>query len=159
MHGRSIALAALIAALPLLGCEQEYEVLDLAGGDGELRFNLEFTNETDVDLDLHVITPLGEEIYYADEEDSTGGELDVDCLCGSCPQGPSENIFWEYGGNAEPGTYQVSVVYYTSCDFFSGPASEYTLRFLESGQVVETVTGTMANYEPAHEFTHAYGSE
>lgn len=142
----------------LAGCTSDYEVLDLVGGDGELRFNLQFTNEYEVDLDLHVLTPLGEEIYYADKEDSTGGQLDVDCLCGDCPQGPNENIFWSFDSVPPSGNYTVSVVYYSACPLdFQRHASDYTLRFLRGGVVTDTFTGTLDDYFQEDPYSYTYG--
>jgi len=155
MHRTHAALVVLLTAL--VGCTSENEIIDLVGGDGELRFNLQFTNEANVDLDLHVITPQGEEIYYVDMEDSTGGELDVDCLCFDCPNGPNENIYWRYGIGAESGTYRVSVVYYGQCGFdFPPPTSDYTLRFLEGGTILQTYTGTLGYVDEEDAYSHVY---
>jgi hypothetical protein len=149
--------AILAVLVTLAGCKQEHEILQLVGGSGDLRFNLVFTNEANVDLDLHVVTPGGEEIWYAEMEDTTGGELDVDCLCTECPNGPNENIFWDYGIGAVSGTYQVSVVYYGQCGFdFPSPASDYTLRFLEGETVIETHTGTLQNFDQTDAYTYDY---
>lgn len=136
-----------------VGCKQDQGFISLVGGDGELRFNLQFTNEELVDLDLHVWTPLSEEIYYAESEDSSGGALDVDCFCNNCEQGPNENIFWPYGTTPPSGTYRVWVEYYGSCDF-SDTESTYTLRILEAGTVVETYTGTLDLFSTPTEYTH-----
>ncbi len=147
-----------IGVVLLGGCPSDYTVLDLVGGDGELRFNLQFTNESEVDLDLHVRTPGGFDIYYSDPVDPSGGELDVDCYCGDCPQGPNENIFWPQGSAAEAGTYSVSVEYFAPCGFdFPLPTSDYTLRILHAGAVVETYTGTLGDFGQRDVYSHVYG--
>ena len=154
---RKFAFGVLFAA----GCAPEYEVTGYVGGDGELRFNLVFTNEANVDLDLHVVTPADEEIDYATDTDSTGGALDVDCYCSNCDLGPNENIFWEYGAAATPGDYAVVVQYFGSCSddyyYYEEPEpSDYTLRLMESGTVLETHTGTLDAPGDVASYTHTY---
>jgi len=70
-------------------------------GSGELRFSLVWDHPGDVDL--HVRTPLGNEIYYGSLS-ADGGTLDHDDTSGTGP----ENIFW--GGAPPAGTYLVCVV-------------------------------------------------
>lgn len=145
--------ASLLFLLAATGCEQEFGYIDLAGEDGVLRFNLEFTNEANVDLDLHVVAPDGSHIYYAEKE-GAGGRLDVDCFCGegNCDNGPNENIFWDYSGEAPPGTYEVRVEYYGICDVAVEP-SEYTLRIMQSGRVVDEFLGALGYLETVS-YTH-----
>jgi len=112
----------------------------LVGQDGNPRFNLQFTNAENVDLDLYVQTPSGAIIYYANKS-ADEGTLDIDCLCSACPQGPNENIFWE-NGTAPSGTYTYWVKYYSSCTGGS-PSSDFTLRIIRNGSVLETKTGTL----------------
>jgi uncharacterized protein YfaP (DUF2135 family) len=128
----------------------------LAGKPGNPRFNLQFTNETNVDLDLYVQTPNGSKIYYSNQS-AQGGELDVDCLCGTCPNGPNENIFWQ-DGTAPGGTYKFWVKYYGSCGNNGNnyPPSTYTLRLLRNSQILETYTGTLStlnSISPMYTFT------
>ncbi len=61
------------------------------------------------DLDLHVVTPFGEEIYYGNKVADCGGELDVDRNAGGREtRKPIENIRWPKG-MARTGKYQVFV--------------------------------------------------
>ena len=56
-----------------------YEYLDVSlmqAGTGLLQVNLSWDQENDVDL--HLIDPTGEEIYYANPVSASGGQLDVD---------------------------------------------------------------------------------
>eukprot|EP00966_Prymnesium_polylepis_P057372 1328503-Prymnesium_polylepis.2 len=58
------------------------------------------------DLDLHVITPSGEEIFYSNKI-ADGGELDVDRNAGEpYTNAPVENVFFRV---APHGTYRVCV--------------------------------------------------
>ena len=96
------------------------------------------------DVDLHVVEPSGEELYYAHPVSATGGQLDVDSNAGCGIDGRQiENIRWP--GRAPGGTYTVRVDYWNSCgvgrtnylvtvtervttqtipDFFTGPGDE-----------------------------------
>ena len=74
-------------------------------GTGSLQVNLAWDTDN-TDIDLHVIEPGGEEIYFGDKRSNiTGGQLDRDDTDGYGP----ENIFWE---NAPDGEYKVFVHYY-----------------------------------------------
>jgi hypothetical protein len=63
------------------------------------------------DLDLHVITPSGEHIFYHDKQASCGGFLDVDMNIRGETTKPVENVRWAKG-KARKGTYQVYVQNY-----------------------------------------------
>lgn len=76
-------------------------------GDGRLRVSLAW--EVVSDFDLHVITPSGYEIYYAQPTHNTG-ELDVDDCIVQCRDNSGthvENVF--FGENAQRGEYRVFV--------------------------------------------------
>ena len=84
--------------------------LNRAGAQsGDVRVSLIWNNRNDVDL--HVFTPRGEEIYYARKKDSTGGMLDVDMNVYGETTKPVENIFWG-PGRAPQGRYRVVVQNY-----------------------------------------------
>jgi hypothetical protein len=84
-------------------------------GSGDVRVTLTWGDLND--LDLHVIDPSGEEIYYAHRESASGGTLDIDANpdCYNPTYTPVENIFWP-SGTAPFGTYTVKVNYYAHCD-------------------------------------------
>lgn len=84
-------------------CFNEYCV-----GAGTLRVSLAFS--VDADFDLHVLTPGGSEIYFANKE-ANGGKLDVDQCVVSCGTDPHvENIVFDE--TALAGEYTVWVVNY-----------------------------------------------
>jgi len=88
------------------GTEFSSRLTQAGAQSGDVRVSLIWNNRND--LDLHVITPRGEEIYYARSRDSTGGMLDVDMNVRGESTKPVENIFWGTGGTPE-GTYKVIV--------------------------------------------------
>ncbi|MDR0411376.1 MAG: VWA domain-containing protein [Treponema sp.] len=73
---------------------------------GDIRVSLSWENRND--LDLHVITPGQEHIYYGYKKDSSGGELDVDMNIRGESTEPIENIFWQEA-KAPAGMYRVFV--------------------------------------------------
>lgn len=89
------------------------EKVKSAGGrtDGELRVSLEWYNFDD--LDLHVVEPNGNKIYFSHKVSITGGELDVDMNAGGGrTREPVENIIWANPQKMAEGRYQVIVNQY-----------------------------------------------
>jgi hypothetical protein len=115
----------------------------IKGHPGNPRFNLQFTNSQNADLDLHVITPSGKEIFFGNRA-ADGGRLDIDCTCNNCPVGPNENIYWDLG-TAPHGVYQFWVQYYGACSGGSGAASSFTLRRINNQTIEATYNGTLVN--------------
>ncbi|MCR4559638.1 MAG: carboxypeptidase regulatory-like domain-containing protein [Bacteroidales bacterium] len=81
---------------------------DLKGQSGDLRVNLQWYTKTD--LDLHVIDPCGNEIYFSKRRASCGGgvgtlDLDANALFGTTSR-PQENIYWN---SPSKGTYTIKV--------------------------------------------------
>ena len=94
--------------------------------------------DTDADLDLHVIEPSGEEIYWEDPkgQPGLGGELDVDNTKGFGP----ENIYWlKDDGSGEkgagpPGEYKWFVVYWGGFGGLPKP-TRWKVRIKHDGEV------------------------
>lgn len=87
------------------------------------------------DLDLHVVDPLGEDIYYANPSSSTGGQLDVDSNAGCAIDGRQiENVRWS---RAPGGSYTVRVDNWDSCGV---ARSNYTVT-VKNGAAVNVFTG------------------
>lgn len=85
-----------------------------AGGkvDGYMRVSLSWFNRDD--LDLHVVTPSRNEIYFNTRQDSiTRGILDVDMNVHGESTDPVENITWNNKGYIESGKYKVFVTNFT----------------------------------------------
>jgi len=101
-------------------------------GVGALNVRLEWN--APVDLDLWVVDPCGNKIYWDHEQDtcnSSVGRLDLDNWCSNLVLGRPENIFWR---TAPPvGTYKVSVNLYGYCETASTAAVYYTVRWTVKG--------------------------
>ena len=103
---------------------------------GEIRFTLEW--EGDDDLDLHVITPGGFEIFYGNPSDpTTGGFLDVDETSETFVK-KVENIVIPSAGGTQVSDYDYFVVRFST---LGDEQDAYTLKAYEDGKLVDTITG------------------
>jgi len=111
----------------------------LKSGTGDVKVTLSFDRLHD--LDLHVVEPNGDEIFYDQSASSTGGQLDLDsgsrCMASSAN---AENVFWPPGG-APAGEYRVFVQNYQQC---SPGDITFTVR-VAYDSVVNTYTGTFSD--------------
>ncbi|HUS35076.1 MAG TPA: hypothetical protein VM680_06955 [Verrucomicrobiae bacterium] len=79
---------------------------------GDVQVSLEWKSVND--LDLHVIDPSGERIFYNHRQSQSGGQLDVDMNAGpNFTARPVENVYWPERG-APRGTYKVEVVHFAN---------------------------------------------
>ncbi|MBP5180931.1 MAG: hypothetical protein J6127_06565, partial [Clostridiales bacterium] len=110
-------------------------ILDSVGAlSGDITISL-FWNTED-DLDLHVSTPAGSEIYYGNR-DADGGHLDIDANTSSnMMDNPVENIYFE---SPASGTYTVWIKDYSDR---SDGVTSYTVR-VTVGDQSQTYTGTI----------------
>lgn len=107
-----------------------------AVGTGDVQVTLSWN--VDSDVDLHVVDPSGEEIYWAHRRAASGGELDLDSNAGCQIDGVrNENITWP-AGRAPRGQYTVRVDYWDSC---GASRTEYTVR-VNSGGAVRIFNGS-----------------
>jgi hypothetical protein len=110
-----------------------FDVLQVGTGDVQVTLGW----DTEADVDLHVIDPNGDEVYWANRTVPSGGELDLDSNAG-CSEGVSnENITWPEG-LAPRGTYIVRVDYWSNCGVES---TDYTV-LVNNGGNVEVFSGT-----------------
>src|SRR5262249_37284206 len=109
-----------------------------AGGSGNVQVNVSWDTATDVDL--HVVDPRNEEVYYGHTQSASGGSLDVDSNAGcSIDNKNSENIRW--GSSAPNGTYIVRVDYWSACSVTG--TTTYSVVVNNGGQVTR-FSGTFA---------------
>ena len=87
------------------------------GKSGDVHVSLIWQNRND--LDIHVIAPSGEEIFYGRKKSKCGGELDVDMNVRGESMQPVENIYWKRSG-APIGKYKVFVQNYGYNGEFTG---------------------------------------
>ena len=107
---------------------------DLNAGTGEITVSL-LWDSTD-DVDLHILTPDGSEIYYGNRS-TGGGELDIDANTSSnMMDNPVENIFFT---TPAAGTYTVWIEDYN--DRTDGPTN-YIVR-VTVGDQSQTFEGTI----------------
>jgi hypothetical protein len=107
-------------------------------GTGDVQVTLSWN--TAADVDLHVVDPSGEEIYYANTGAASGGQLDLDSNAACESDGPrNENITWPTNG-APNGTYRVLVDYWDNCDATS---TDYSVTVQRRGASPQTFTGTL----------------
>jgi hypothetical protein len=109
-------------------------------GTGDIQVTLRWDGPADIDLE--VVDPFGESIWFENPISVSGGELDVDANAG-CEEearNPVENIFWPVG-QAPEGPYEVYVYYFLECDG-SGP-TDYEVTVRVDGQVVDQIDGTL----------------
>jgi hypothetical protein len=100
-------------------------------GTGSLRVSLAFS--TDSDFDLHVRTPMGSEIYYANPT-ADGGYLDVDQCVTPCGVGHHvENVFFE---GSVSGRFDVFVV-----NFDGRGSGEFSIEVASAAFPTQTFTG------------------
>ncbi len=149
--GRSATDPVLVDNLSVDGgCEEEDPEQEvLLGRSGEVRVNIEW--DADVDLDLYVTNPCGQTFGYSEQTTATcqgsAGEWDYDDQGdGYRNDDPhAENIVWVE--NAPQGSYRVAL------NYFDGSVStNYTIRVFY-GEESRTYTGRIG---PADEGTRRY---
>lgn len=96
----------LIPLLDQLGGTYEMDPKLRRGMDADIRIVVEWTND-DADLDLHVIEPNGEEVFYGHQRSAMGGRISNDMIDGF---GPEEYVLT----NAPKGEFKVLMHGYSS---------------------------------------------
>lgn len=114
--------------------EHDVQLVDVITGDVQVTLSW----NSSADIDLYVVDPDDNEIFFGNREVANGGQLDLDSNAGCGSDGPrAENITW----NTTPphGTYTVRVNNWSSC----GEAStDWTITVRRRGQATQTFSGT-----------------
>ncbi len=120
------------------GTEMSARLRGASAKSGDVRVSLLWNNFND--LDLHVIDPFGEEIFYGRKRSQSLGELDVDMNAGGRQsEKPVENIYWPLG-KAPAGHYRVRVHMYANRERRNTP---FSVELLNKGEV-STFEGTVS---------------
>jgi hypothetical protein len=108
-------------------------------GTGDVQVTLRWEGEAD--LDLAVVDPAGEKVWFGSPQSGSGGILDVDAN-GNCEgvSSPVENIYWPKG-EAPPGEYSVLVTYFQACEH-TGPV-DYEVTITLDGDVMDVISAQM----------------
>jgi len=119
-----------------LGAYEEEPASIVEVGTGDVQVSVSW--DADSDVDLHVIDPAGDEVYYGQPEVPSGGTLDLDSNPSCAIDGVNnENITW---ADAPPGTYTVRLDYYAACGVES---TGYVVTVQRRGEPFETFDGEL----------------
>ncbi len=108
-------------------------------GTGRLQVSCSWDQLNDVDL--HLVEPNGEEIYYGNGSSSNGGDLDLDSNAACSNDGVNnENITYNDEAIIEDGEYIVRVDFWSNCNITS--ATNYNVTAYYEGELVAATFGT-----------------
>lgn len=151
VHWRNSAAKALGVFTLVDNKSEESKIVDLlntkGAKGGAVQVSLAWSNPND--LDLHVIDPTGQKVWWSNRSSKTGGKLDIDANVNYSANNttPVENIFWPEG-KAPKGRYKIIVDHYknhgqSGCQ----DPTPFTVR-LAVGGVTRLFRGEVANNDP-----------
>ncbi len=115
-------------------------------GTGDIQISVSWSDSSDVDL--HVVDPSNEELYFSHRTAVSGGTLDLDsnpaCAKNTLSDGTqaylsNENVVWPTG-KAVSGTYTVRLTYWSACGITAG--TDYLVTVARAGAVPQIFRGT-----------------
>lgn len=119
---------------------------------GDVQISLIWNNFND--LDLHVICPDGEKIYFGNRTSECGGELDVDMNVSPTSEEPVENVYWKEG-SAPEGEYKVFVNHYCNHALPNcGDPTSFKVA-IRIGSFIEEFSGKIT-YGSEEQFVHSF---
>lgn len=104
--------------------------LEREGADRDADMLVTLTWDGDADLDLHIVCPNGQRIYFG-SPNACGGRLDVDMNAGRISMEPVENIQFN---RPAPGPYRIEVDNYNPRSA-GNRAVPYRVRIVQDGRV------------------------
>lgn len=110
--------------------------------DSDLRVTLYWNNKSD--MDLHVLEPSGERIWYGDTgPTATSGQLDIDSNSNCRVERPNEpggieNVYWPNGVTAPVGEYTITTARYNACGL---PNATWVIEIWSGDELVLKQTG------------------
>ena len=108
----------------------------VVGFTGDVQVSVAWNAASDVDL--HVVDPRGEEIFYGNPASASGGQLDVDSNPACRLDGRQiENIRW--GTSAPGGWYTVRVDYWDAC----GVSATNYIVTVKNGSSIQRFSGAL----------------
>ncbi len=141
----NLGLTYAVGSAGALGAYSNSTVRVISVGTGDVQVSVSWSDSSDVDL--HVVDPSGEEIYYGNRTSVSGGELDLDsnAACSRDDDGSpagthfsNENIVWPSGAGAS-GTYTVRLAYWSACAV-SAP-TDWVVTVATAGGTPQIFTG------------------
>jgi hypothetical protein len=133
------------------GKELSKRLMASGAGSGDIQVSLAWNNGNDIDLMM--ICPSGELIFFGRKRSACGGRLDIDRnAAGPFDFAPVENIFWATG-TAPSGRFTVLVNHYANHG--SPDPTGYVVRVTVDGKSKES-RGTVRAFQPPsriHQFT------
>ena len=129
-----------------VGPQASQSIRFLQVGSGDIQISVSWTDSADVDL--HVIDPSGEEIFFGHKTSASGGTLDLDANAACSPNESSparvfysnENVVWPIG-QAPNGTYKVILDYWSDCGVAQ---TDWVATVQRQGAAPQIFTGTFA---------------
>lgn len=134
--GRFVLYFAAVDAAGTQGPPGTQSVQAIEVNTGDVQVSVSWN--VDSDLDLHVVDPAGEEIFYDHDTAASGGTLDLD----SNPECKldhvrNENAAWQH---APAGTYTVRVDLFSACDV---QPTAYVVTVQVAGAPIQVFPGTI----------------
>ena len=126
-----------------VGAYANQTVQFITAATGDIQVSVSWSDTSDVDL--HVIDPNGEEVYFGHRDAASGGHLDIDSNAACSDDGPpngfhknNENIVWPVG-SAVPGDYTVVLDYWSPCGFSQ---TDWVVTVQRTGAAAQIFTGS-----------------